>query len=119
MSVVRDGRVTGTRAFAVGREALVSRANAGDSGVWAGCVLATVRSLGLEPPGRWYVAGVGEELAGLPKALADAASSERGSTIAVSPLRPSVVPRIVADASLAADDLVAAAAAALGAETYS
>ncbi len=87
--------------------------------MWAGCVLATVRSLGLEQPGRWYVAGVGEELAGLPTALTAAATAERGSAIAVLPLRPSLVPRVVADASFTADDLVAAGAAALAAEAYS
>ena len=119
VSVVRDGRVTGTRVFAVGRDALLARAVPSDSDVWAGCVLATVRSLGLEQPGRWYVAGVGEELAALPKSLAAAATAERGSAIAVLPLRPSLVPRVVADASLTADDLVAAGAAALGAEAYS
>jgi len=87
--------------------------------VWAGCVLATIRSLGLEQPGRWYVAGVGEELAALPTALGAAATAERGNPIAVQPLRTALVPRVVADASFTADDLVAAGAAALGAEAYS
>ena len=119
VSVVRDGRVTGTRAFAVGRQTLVSRNAEGDLDVWARCVTAAVRSLGLEQPGRWYVAGVVDELAGLPKALAAAATAERGSNVDVLPLRTSAVPRIVADASLGADDLVAAGAAALGAEAYS
>lgn len=119
VAVVRDGRVTGTRVFAVGRDALLARASPGDAGVWAQCVVATVRSLGLEPPGRWYAAGVAEELTALPKALAAAASTERGSIVEVSPLRPSLVPRIVADATLGPDDLVAAAAAALAAEAYS
>lgn len=119
VSVVRDGRVTGTRAFAVGRETLVSRHADGDTDVWARCVIAAVRSLGLEQPGRWYVAGVGDELGGLPTALASAAKVERGSSVDVLPLRTSLVPRIVADASLSADDLVAAGAAALGAEAYS
>lgn len=119
VSVVRDGRVTGTRVFAVGREALLARQVALDADVWARCVIATVRSLGLEEPGRWYVAGVPEGLNALPKALAAAAGSERGSSVEVLPLRTSLVPRIVADATLSADDLVAAGAAALGAEAYS
>jgi hypothetical protein len=87
--------------------------------VWARCVLATVRSLGLEQPGRWYAGGVPEELTALPKALAAAASTERASSVEVLPLRVSLVPRLVADATLIADDLVAAGAAALGAEAYS
>ena len=119
VSVVRDGRVTGTRAFAVGREALVTRHADGDADVWARCVIGAVRSLGLEQPGRWYAAGVVDELAALPKALAAAATAERGSSVDVLPLRTSLVPRLVADASLTADDLVAAGAAALGAEAYS
>ncbi|HEV2010240.1 MAG TPA: hypothetical protein VGS17_04355 [Candidatus Limnocylindria bacterium] len=118
VSVVRDGRVTGTRVFAVGREALFARQVALDADVWARCVVATVRSLGLEEPGRWYVAGVPEGLTALPKALAAAAGSDRGSSVEVLPLRTSLVPRIVADATLSADDLVAAGAAALGAEAY-
>jgi hypothetical protein len=119
VSVVRDGRVTGTRVFAVGREALVARHTDADADVWARCVVATVRSLGLEQPGRWYVAGVPDELTALPKALATVATGERGSSVDVLPLRTSLVPRIVADATLTADDLVAAGAAALGAEAYS
>ena len=119
VSVVRDGRVTGTRVFAVGRDTLIVRQSAADADVWARCVVATVRALGLEQPGRWYVGGVPEELTALPKALAAAAIEERGGSITVVPLRPSLVPRVVADATLGADDLVAAGAAALGAEAYS
>ena len=119
VTVVRDGRVTGTRVFAVGHEALLARHVPADADVWARCIVATVRSLGLEQPGRWYVAGVPDELTALPTALAAAAGSERGSSVEVLPLRTSLVPRIVADATLTADDLVAAGAAALGAEAYS
>ncbi|MHB8631146.1 MAG: hypothetical protein ACYC9W_04375 [Candidatus Limnocylindria bacterium] len=119
VTIVRDARVTGTRVFAVGREALIGRHAAADAEVWARCVVTTVRALGLEQPGRWYAAGVPEELAALPEALAAAAAAERGSTVDVAPLRTSLVPRIVADATLSADDLVAAGAAALGAEAYS
>lgn len=119
VTVLRDGRVTGTRAFAVGRDALLARHSTGDADVWAQCVVATVRSLGLEQPGRWYAAGVADGLAALPKALATAASEERRSAVDVLPLRTSLVPRVVADATLTADDLVAAGAAALGAEAYS
>src|SRR5207237_850946 len=78
VAVVRDGRVTGTRVFAVGREALVARQAAGDAEVWARCVVATVRSLGLEQPGRWYAAGGPEERPILAKALATAPPAERG-----------------------------------------
>ena len=119
VSVVRDGRVTGTRVFAVGRDALISRRTAADADVWARCVVATVRSLGLEQPGRWYAAGVPEELTALPTVLAATASAERGSSVDVLPLRTSLVPRVIADATLSADDLVAVGAAALGAEAYS
>jgi cell division ATPase FtsA len=118
VAVVRDGRVTGTRVFAVGRDALLARRGTGDADVWASCVIGTVRSLGLELPGRWYAAGVPDELTSLPRALAAAASAERGGSLDVLPLRPSLAPRVVADASLTADDLVAAGAAALAAEAY-
>ena len=118
VAVVRDGRVAGTRVFAVGRDVLASRHGAHDADVWARCVVAAVRSLGLELPGKWYAAGIPDDLAGLPRALASIAGSERGGSVGVLPLRTSLVPRIVADASLSADDLVAAGAAALGAETY-
>jgi hypothetical protein len=53
------------------------------------------------------------------RALAAAASAERASTVEVLPLRASLIPRLVADATLSPDDLVAAGAAALGAEAYS
>jgi hypothetical protein len=119
VSIVRDGRVTGTRVFAVGRDALLARRNASDAEVWARCVIATVRSLGLELPGRWYAVGVPDELAALPRALATAATVERGGSIDVLPLKTTLVPRVMADGSLTADDLVAAGAAALAAEAYS
>lgn len=118
VGVVRDGRVAGTRVFAVGRDVLSARHGAGDGDVWARCVVAAVRSLGLELPGRWYAAGIPDDLAGLPRALGSVAGVERGGSVDVLPLRTSLVPRIVADASLSADDLVAAGAAALGAEAY-
>ena len=119
VSVLRDGRVAGTRVFAVGREVLTTRHGAADADVWARCVVATVRSLGLELPGKWYAAGIPDGLAGLPRALGSVAGVERGGSVEVLPLRTSLVPRIVADASLSADDLVAAGAATLGAESYS
>jgi cell division ATPase FtsA len=118
VSVVRDGRVAGTRAFGVGRDALLARRVAADAAVWGGCVVAAVRGLGLELPGRWYAVGVPDDLAGLPAALADAARAARGAVAEVLPLRTSLLPRLVADATLAADDLVAAGAAALAAEAY-
>jgi len=116
--LVQAGGVTGTRVFAIGRDGLIARQAAGDAAVWAQCVVATVRSLGLEQPGRWYAAGLPTELGRLPVALAAAASAERGSSVEVLPLRISLVPRVVADATLSADDLVAAGAAALGADAY-
>ena len=119
VSVLRDGRVAGTRVFAVGREVLTARHGAADADVWARCVVATVRSLGLELPGKWYAAGISDGLAGLPRALGSVAGVERGGSVEVLPLRTSLVPRLVADASLSPDDLVAAGAATLGAEAYS
>ena len=118
VALVRDGRVAGTRVFAVGRDVLTSRHGPADADVWARCVVATVRSLGLELPGRWYASGIPDDLAGLPRALGIMAGAERGASVDVLPLRTSIVPRIVADASLSADDLVAASAAALAAEIY-
>jgi cell division ATPase FtsA len=118
VAVVRDGRVAGTRVFAVGRDVLMLRRGAADPDVWARCVVGTVRSLGLELPGKWYAAGIPDDLAVLAGALGSAAGGERGGSVDVLPLRTSLVPRIVADASLSADDLVAAGAATLGAEAY-
>jgi len=118
VAVVRDGRVAGTRVFAVGRDVLLARHAPADPDVWARCVVATVRSLTLELPGKWYAAGIPDDLATLARALGSTAGGERGGSVDVLPLRTSLVPRIVADASLSADDLVAAGAAALGAEAY-
>jgi cell division ATPase FtsA len=118
VAVVRDGRVAGTRVFAVGRDVLMLRRGAADPDVWARCVVGTVRSLGLELPGKWYAGGIPDDLAVLAGALGSAAGGERGGSVDVLPLRTSLVPRIVADASLSADDLVAAGAATLGAEAY-
>ena len=119
VAVVRDGRVTGTRVFALGRDVLLARRTAGDAQIWARCVVATVRSLGLESPGTWYAVGVPDELAMLPRELASAARADRGGSVEVLPLRTSLVRRVIADAALTPDDLVAAGAAALGAEAYS
>ena len=118
VGVVRDGRVSGTRVFALGRDVLSARHDSADADVWADCVVAAVRSLGLELPGKWYAAGVPDDLAGLPRALVTIAGVARDGGVEVLPLRTSLVSRIVADASLSADDLVAAGAAALGAEAY-
>ena len=118
VAVVRDGRVAGTRVFAVGRDVLASRNGPADADVWARCVVATVRTIGLELPGRWYAAGIPDSLTGLARSLAGLAGAERGSTVEVLPLRTSLASRIVADSSLSPDDLVAAGAAALGGEIY-
>lgn len=118
VAVVRDGRVAGTRAFALGREALLVRRSAADPAIWARCVVAAVDGLGLELPARWYAAGVPDDLAPLPVALGDAARRARAAGAEVLPLRTSLLPRLVADATLVSDDLVAAGAAALAAEIF-
>lgn len=119
IAVVRGGRVVATRAFGLGRDPLLARgATAADAGVWASCVSATLGLLGVEIPAQWYVAGVADELSALPTALATLLGAERGGVAQVLPLRTGITARVIADATLGADDLVAAAAAALGSEIY-
>lgn len=118
VAVVRDGRVAATRAFALGRDALLDRAgDRREPDVWARCVVAAMAALWVEIPGRWYASGIPDELAPLAGALADAVRAERGGAAEVLPLRPALVPRVVGT-GLQTDDLVAAAAAALGAEVF-
>jgi len=120
VAVIRDGRVGATRAFGLGRDALLARGEvARDAPVWARCVISAVMAVGVELPGRWYASGLPDELAALPRALNGVLTAERGGGAEVTPLRPSLLPRVIADAALAAEDLVAAGAAALGAEVYS
>ena len=118
VAVIQDARVTGTRVFALGRDVLRARHSAADADIWARCVIAAVRSLGLELPGKWLAAGIPDDLAALPRVLGPIGGAERGGTVEVLPLRTSLVPRLVADATLSADDLVAAGAAFLAAEAY-
>lgn len=117
-ALLRDGRVAATRTFALGRDALGARGGtAGDAAVWARCVLAAFAEND-DLPGRWLVAGMPSELAAFPRALAAALADRRGGQADVVPLRPSDAARVVADASLGPEDLVAAGAAALAAEVY-
>ncbi len=117
-AVLRDGRVAGTRTFALGRDALMARGGTvADAAVWARCVLAAFSDDG-DLPARWLVAGMPADLAVFPRALADALAARRGGRAEVVPLRTGDAARAVGDASLAAEDLVAAGAAALAAEVY-
>ncbi|HVR88998.1 MAG TPA: hypothetical protein VHG53_05570 [Candidatus Limnocylindria bacterium] len=119
IAVVREGRVVATRAFGLGGGPLLARGSTpGDAAVWARCVSITLSLLGVEIPAQWYVAGVTEELSALPPALASVLGADRGGAALVLPLRTSLAARVIADATLGADDLVAAGAAALGSEAY-
>jgi len=117
-ALLRDGRVNATRTFALGRDALSARGgSAADAAIWARCVLAAFPDDG-DLPARWFVAGLPSELAAFPRALADVLAGQRGGSADVVPLRPSDAARAVGDASLGAEDLVAAGAAALAAAVY-
>jgi hypothetical protein len=118
VAVVRGSRVVATRAFGLGRDALLARAEHGDrdAAVWARCVAAPLPDLDGLLPSRWHFVGVPEELAPLPAALGDAVAAQRGGEADVSPLRPSLASRAFAQEPLHADDLVALGAAALAAE---
>jgi cell division ATPase FtsA len=117
-AVVRGSRVVATRAFGLGRDALLARAQRGerDAAVWARCVVAPIPAFEGLLPARWHFVGVPDELVTLPRALADAVAEQRGGEVEVSPLRPQVASRILAQEPLHADDLVAAGAAALAGE---
>lgn len=117
-ALLRGGRVAGTRTFALGKEALATRGGtAPDAAIWARCVLAAFPDED-DLPARWLVAGLPPELAAFPRALADALAERRGGQTEVEPLRAGDASRAVGDASLTAEDLVAAGAAALAAEVY-
>lgn len=114
VAVVRTGAVTHSRAFSIGRHEIAQRASADDAGVWAACV---VEALGEgELPSRWLVAGVGDDLASLPSALAEAAHERCGARVEVEPLRTSDVAQVLGDVAVQTEDLVAAGACALAAE---
>ena len=117
-ALLRGGRVAGTRTFALGKDALATRGGtAPDAAIWARCVLAAFPDED-DLPARWLVAGLPPELAAFPRALADALAGRRGGQTEVEPLRAGDASRAVGDASLTAEDLVAAGAAALAAEVY-
>jgi len=120
IAVVRDGRVGATRVFGLGRDALLARERTrdADARVWASCVVAPHAGLESRLPAQWYVVGVPESLLGLPRALADALVELRGGSADIAPLRMTAATRIVPDAAMQADHLVAAGAAALAAELY-
>ncbi len=118
IAVVRSSAVVATRAFGLGRDALLARLGRveRDAEVWARCVVAPFPGLEGPLPSRWIFAGVSDELTVLPHALGDALAQQRGSAVEMSPLRPALASRVFATEALHADDLVAAGAAALAAE---
>ncbi len=116
--VVRGGRVVATRAFALGRAALIARDGQAeaDARVWAECVTAPLPVEG-PPPGRWHFVGVPESLRLLPRALGDLLG-ETQRDVEIAPLAVSLASLIWSEVPLHADDLVAAGAAALEAGAY-
>ena len=118
IAVLREGRVIGTRVFALGRAALAARngKSTDDAKVWADCVVASLRGIDGPPPGRWLFVGVSESLLALPSALAATIGEIRGDTSEAAPLAVSAANRIAGD--VRGDDLVAAGAAALAAGIY-
>lgn len=118
VAVVRGSLVVATRAFGLGRDAFLARADraTSDAAVWARCVAVPLAGSDGLLPARWWTVGVPEELAALPRALADAVAAQRGGEVDVAPLRASVVSRLITTEPLHADDLVAAGAAFLAAE---
>jgi hypothetical protein len=117
-ALLRGGRVAGTRAFALGRDALAARGGTvADAAVWARCVLGAFPDDD-DLPARWLVAGLPSVLGVFPRALADALAERRGAQAEVVPLRPGDATIAVGEASLTAEDLVATGAAALAAEVY-
>ena len=118
IGVLREGRVTGTRVFALGRSALAARPGRleDDAKVWADCVVASLRGIDGPPPGRWLFIGVTEALLALPSALASTIGEIRGETADAAPLAVGLASRVVGD--LRPEDLVAAGAAALAAGVY-
>ena len=117
-AIVRGSRVVATRAFGLGRDALLARMERveRDAGVWARCVAAPMPGMDGLLPARWYFVGVPDELVALPRALADAVAQQRGSDVEMELLRPALASRILSQDPLHADDLVACGAAWLAAE---
>lgn len=119
LAILREGRVAGTRVFALGRAALSARAGtaAHDARVWAECVSASLRGLDGAPPGRWIFVGVPETLLALPEALGAVVGELRGDSVDIAPLGVALATRIYGE-GLRSDDLTAAGAAALSAGIY-
>lgn len=119
LAILREGRVAGTRVFALGRTALVARSGRSDedAAVWADCVVASLRGLDGPPPGRWIFVGVPEALLALPRALGTVVGELRGDAVDITPLAVAMATRIYGE-GLRSDDLTAAGAAALAAELY-
>lgn len=119
LAVLREGRVAGTRVFALGRSAFAARLGkaSDDARVWADCVVASLRGLDGPPPGRWIFVGVPETLLALPQALGLVVGELRGDSVDIAPLSVALASRIYGD-GLRSDDLTAAGAAALAAGIY-
>ncbi len=117
-AIVRASRVVATRAFGLGRDALLARPDqrAADSAVWARCVLSPLEGLDGPLPSLWHFVGVPEDLLDLPRALGAALATQRGGEVEILPLRPTLATRVLSHEALHSDDLVAAGAAALAAE---
>src|SRR5438445_453402 len=115
LAVLREGRVVATRAFGLGRIAIMSRPDRleSDARVWADCVIASLHTLDGLPPARWLFVGVPDSLAALPRALGEAVSGVRGGAVDVAPLSVGIASRAYSDVTLRADDLVAVGAAAI------
>ena len=120
LAILREGRVIATRAFGLGRIAIVSRPDRleADAKVWADCVVASLHTLDGLPPARWLFVGVPESLLALPRALGEAVGGVRGGTVDVTPLSVGLASRAYGDVPLRADDLVAVGAAAIASGIY-
>ena len=117
VAILQSSRVVATRAFGLGRDAILARVHRieADATVWARCVATPYGGVEILPA-RWIFVGVPAELAALPQALSDVVAAQRGGAVDISPLRPQLASRVFAPESLHSDDLVAAGAAALAAE---
>ena len=83
------------------------------------CVTLPLAQQDTLPPERWLFVGVPESLLVLPNALSGIVCEIRGAPARIGPLSSGVVGRLFSDVPLHSDDLVAAGAAALGAQVYS
>jgi hypothetical protein len=118
IAILREGRVVGTRVFALGRGALAGRVTKSeDARVWADCVVASLRGIDGPPPGRWISVGVPESLLALPQALGEVVGGIRGDDVDIAPLSLGLVSRVLGP-DLRPDDLIAAGAAAISAGIY-